>query len=70
MGIQGISLTLEQYNTVMSVLPEVESALAAKGAEVERPEFNGVAASKDKEVGGEEDEESVDGEDEDDDGDD
>ncbi|KAL9627080.1 MAG: hypothetical protein Q9164_007711 [Protoblastenia rupestris] len=69
-GKKGISLTLEQYNTVMSVLPEVESALAAKGAEVARPEFDGVAASKDEEVGGEEDEERVDDEDEDDDGDD
>ena len=43
---QGISLTIEQYNTLLSVLPEVESALVEKGVEVSRPTFDGITPGK------------------------
>lgn len=45
--LQGISLSLDQYNALMEVLPEVETALAKKGQTVVRPNFEGNAA-KDK----------------------
>lgn len=41
---QGISLTLEQYNTVMGLLPQIDSALAAKGVKVEKPDYGGSTA--------------------------
>ena len=61
---QGISLTLEQYNNVMSVLPQIEAALAKKGAVASRPDFSGAGTSGDAEE--EEDESDEGGEDSDD----
>lgn len=37
---QGISLTLEQYNALMSAVPLIESVLTKKGDRVVRPEFD------------------------------
>lgn len=42
--MQGISLTVEQYTALISLLPQIESSLNDKGQEVPRPEFG---ASKD-----------------------
>ena len=44
--LQGISLTIDQYNVIMSVLPDMEHALSAKGVDVTRPDFSGAGAEK------------------------
>ena len=50
---------MEQYNTFMSILPEVETALAAKGVDITRPDFGGGSVAKgDHAEGGEEEEKS------------
>ncbi|KAL9129154.1 MAG: hypothetical protein Q9217_002329 [Psora testacea] len=64
---QGISLTVDQYNTVMGLLPSVASVLGAKGAEVVSPDFGSAAASKAREAQSGEDEEADDDDDDDDD---
>ena len=38
---QGISLPIDQFNQIMSILPEVETALIARGQTVERPTYDG-----------------------------
>ncbi|KAF4308637.1 putative RNA polymerase II transcriptional protein [Botryosphaeria dothidea] len=40
-GKKGISLTLDQYNALVELLPDVEAALARKGEAVKRPNFEG-----------------------------
>ncbi|KKY13363.1 putative rna polymerase ii transcriptional [Diplodia seriata] len=40
-GRKGISLSLDQYNALMGLLPEVEAALAKMGQTVVRPNFEG-----------------------------
>jgi hypothetical protein len=43
-GLQGISLTLEQYNAFVAALPILESVLTKRGDEVVRPDYEGEAA--------------------------
>ncbi|KAI4170861.1 MAG: hypothetical protein LQ343_004625 [Gyalolechia ehrenbergii] len=43
-GKKGISLPLAQYSTFLTLLPEIESALAKKGEKVPRPDFSGAEA--------------------------
>ncbi|GME35507.1 putative RNA polymerase II transcriptional protein [Neofusicoccum parvum] len=38
-GKKGISLSLDQYNALMGLLPDVEAALAKKGETIARPNF-------------------------------
>ncbi|KAL9003680.1 MAG: hypothetical protein Q9188_003461 [Gyalolechia gomerana] len=42
--ILGISLPLAQYSTLLTLLPEIEAALAKKGEKVPRPDFSGAKA--------------------------
>ncbi|KAF1983501.1 PC4-domain-containing protein [Aulographum hederae CBS 113979] len=42
---KGISLLLEQYATLLSILPEIEDVLAASGQQVPRPVYDGVEAA-------------------------
>ncbi|KAL8883901.1 MAG: hypothetical protein Q9192_006973 [Flavoplaca navasiana] len=65
-GKKGISLPLAQYSTFVSLLPSIESALAAKGESVPRPDYSTVQPSEkprsgDDEEGGEDDEGDGDG---------
>lgn len=39
-NIQGISLSLEQYNALIELLPQIETALKGKGEDVSRPDYN------------------------------
>ncbi|KAL9625990.1 MAG: hypothetical protein Q9204_007673 [Flavoplaca sp. TL-2023a] len=39
-GKKGISLPLAQYSTLVSLLPSIEAALAAKGESVPRPDYS------------------------------
>lgn len=39
--IQGISLTVPQYNALVALLPQIETALIAKGESVVRPDYAG-----------------------------
>ncbi|KAG8532545.1 uncharacterized protein KY384_002422 [Bacidia gigantensis] len=39
-GKKGISLNMEQFNTVIGLLPQIERALKGKGEEIIRPDFN------------------------------
>ena len=48
---QGISLSIDQYTALVELLPKIETALAARGVEVPRPEYNG-RVSKDEKVQG------------------
>jgi len=64
--VQGISLPIDQFNALLSHLPQVESALAEKGERVGRPVYSGAGTAIDEEVeGGEDDEEDDEEEDED-----
>ena len=49
---QGISLTIEQFNTLLSVLPQIEQHLADAGISLERPAFGGSAAVEHEDEGG------------------
>ncbi|CAD6591861.1 MAG: hypothetical protein ASARMPREDX12_005467 [Alectoria sarmentosa] len=44
-GKKGISLPIEQFNTLIKLLPQIETALAEKGESIERPDYGGVVAS-------------------------
>ena len=57
---QGISLPLDQFNTLITLLPEIETALAAKGQSISRPDYSDLAAMEedaDEDGGDEGDEE-------------
>lgn len=43
---QGISLTADQYNAVIEILPQVNEVLSGKGIEVSQPKFDHAASSK------------------------
>ncbi len=63
--MQGISLPIDQFNALLSHLPQVETALAEKGEMVGRPVYSGAGTAIDEEVeGGEDDEEDDEEEDE------
>ncbi|OCK88102.1 PC4-domain-containing protein [Cenococcum geophilum 1.58] len=40
-GKKGISLSLDQYSNLISILPDIEKLLIKKGEQVPRPEYNG-----------------------------
>jgi hypothetical protein len=40
---QGISLPVEQYNALLTLLPQIEGKLSEKGHEVPRPEYGASA---------------------------
>ena len=42
--IQGISMPIDQFNLLLSILPEVEAALIARGQTVHRPIYDGEQA--------------------------
>lgn len=42
--MQGISLTIEQYSALITLMPQIEDLLQKKGEEVPRPDYG---ASKD-----------------------
>ncbi|KAL8810318.1 MAG: hypothetical protein Q9223_002992 [Gallowayella weberi] len=46
-GKKGISLPLAQYSTLLTLLPNIEAALAAKGETVPRPQYDGAKISED-----------------------
>ncbi|KAL8687201.1 MAG: hypothetical protein Q9224_005219 [Gallowayella concinna] len=41
-GKKGIALPLAQYSTLLTLLPSIEAALAAKGESVPRPQYESV----------------------------
>ncbi|KAL8934169.1 MAG: hypothetical protein Q9211_005373 [Gyalolechia sp. 1 TL-2023] len=41
---EGISLSLAQYSTLLTLLPEIETALVKKGEKVPRPDYSGAKA--------------------------
>lgn len=43
---QGISLTTDQYNAIIEILPQVNEVLSGKGIAVSQPKFDQVATSK------------------------
>ncbi|KAL8824229.1 MAG: hypothetical protein Q9191_005200 [Dirinaria sp. TL-2023a] len=47
--VQGISLTIDQYNNLMLALPGIETALATAGENVKRPDYSGQPAAAEKE---------------------
>ena len=58
--MKGISLPIEQFNTLIKLLPNIETVLAGKGQSIERPDYSGAgaaAAVEEKEEEAEEDEE-------------
>ena len=57
-GKKGISLSIEQYTTLMDLLPDIESALKSKGIAVPRPSYGTRAAIKDAEEQDEDDSET------------
>ena len=42
---QGISLPLDQFNTLITLLPQIETALASKGQSISRPDYSNADAS-------------------------
>lgn len=57
-GKKGISMTIEQFNTVVGLLPQIERELKGKGIELVRPRYDQVEGDAKEE---EEDEEEVEG---------
>lgn len=55
---QGISLTLDQFNAVIELLPHIETVLVGKGEKVSRPDYT----AQTEPVGREEDDDEGDGE--------
>ncbi|KAI5363566.1 putative transcriptional coactivator p15 (PC4), ssDNA-binding transcriptional regulator [Septoria linicola] len=54
-GKKGISMTLEQFNMVVELLPQLEGECKSKGVRLARPRYGGVAAGGGEEDDGEED---------------
>lgn len=52
-GLQGISLSIEQYKTFISLLPDIERVLEAKGVPVPRPQYDKPKIEGDADEGGE-----------------
>lgn len=64
-GKKGIALSIAQYQTFVTLLPEIEAALLAKGETVPRPEYGAAApaaAARAKDGEGDEVEAEVEGE--------
>ncbi|KAL9576610.1 MAG: hypothetical protein Q9212_006958 [Teloschistes hypoglaucus] len=49
-GKKGIALPIAQYSTLLTLLPEIEAALSAKGETVPRPDFATLKDSKAKDT--------------------
>ena len=64
--MQGISLTIEQYNTLLAAVPLIESVLAKKEIQVVRPDYNADIEDK-EEASKESEQEEEEAEEEDDD---
>ena len=45
LGRQGISLPIEQFNTLVKLIPHIEAALSEKGEKIARPDYSGAARS-------------------------
>lgn len=56
---QGISLPIEQFNALIKVIPDIETALAEKGQSIQRPDYSGAGASAALDEEEEEDDEVV-----------
>ncbi|KAL8998179.1 MAG: hypothetical protein Q9169_002733 [Polycauliona sp. 2 TL-2023] len=54
-GKKGITLPLAQYSTFVTLLPSIETALAAKGDSVPRPEYGAAQLSEAPDAGEDED---------------
>lgn len=52
--VQGISLTVDQYNTLLAAAPLLESVLAKKDIEVVRPVYDAESGAKEETVNEEE----------------
>ncbi|KAK2762775.1 hypothetical protein FQN54_000949 [Arachnomyces sp. PD_36] len=66
-GKKGISMSVDQFSTMVGLLPSIETALKQKGESLPRPQYD-VSTGKDSEKepeGGEEEEEAQDDENED-----
>jgi hypothetical protein len=44
--LQGISLSIEQYNTLLAAAPLIEALLAKKGEKTVRPDYSSAPAAK------------------------
>ncbi|KAL2811167.1 transcriptional Coactivator p15-domain-containing protein [Aspergillus granulosus] len=55
-GKKGISLPVDQFSALMTLLPDIETALQEKGVSVPRPNYTGQGAAS----GGDEEEDSTD----------
>ena len=54
---QGISLPIDQFNILIKLLPNIETALAGKGQSIERPDYSGAGAAAAVDEEGEDEEE-------------
>jgi len=52
---------MEQFNTIIKLLPHIETALADKGESVERPDYSGAGASAAADAGEDDEEQDVKG---------
>ncbi|OAL75023.1 RNA polymerase II transcriptional coactivator [Trichophyton violaceum] len=60
-GKKGISMTLEQFNNLVTLLPEISAVIEEKGGKVTRPDFSGsiaTAGEEDEEMSGVDEEKS------------
>ncbi|KAL8927905.1 MAG: hypothetical protein Q9172_001131 [Xanthocarpia lactea] len=53
-GKKGISLPIAQYSTLLTLLPEIEAALVAKGETVPRPDYSTARSSPNPQNGNDE----------------
>ena len=47
--VQGISMPIDQYSTLVGLLPQIEKQLKAKGEAVARPDYDGKTTAEDDE---------------------